>query len=106
MAGVKKSFEFQQLIVGVSSRDVHNALYVCWIIGSEHLYNRLESLYVNNPLSVRQDVSRGCTDSATNPQGMLAHVYSLIRSNKQHRRAFLKALLRYFEDYEVRSTLR
>lgn len=62
MAGVKKSFKFQQVTAG--------------------------------------DVVRGCTDNATNPQSVLAHTYSLIRSNKQNRRAFLRALLRHFEDYE------
>ena len=48
-----------------------------------------------------QGVVRGHTDSVTSPQSLLGHVYSLIRSNKQHRRAFLRALLRHFENYEV-----
>ena len=51
--------------------------------------------------SLHQGVVRGHTDSATSPQSLLGHVYSLIRSNKQHRRAFLRALLRHFENYEV-----
>ena len=53
-----------------------------------------------------QEVPRGyCCDSLGNQSSLLAHVYSLVRSTKQHRRAFLRALLRYFEDYEVFLTL-
>ena len=52
--------------------------------------------------SLDQGMVRGHTDSATSPQSLLGHVYSLIRSNKQHRRAFLRALLRHFENYEVK----
>ena len=49
-----------------------------------------------------QDTCRGYnTDNLGNHLSYLSHIYSLVRSTKQHRRAFLKALLRYFEDYEV-----
>ena len=48
-----------------------------------------------------QDLVRGCTEHPNAPQSVLAHVYTLVRSNKQHRRAFLKAVLRHFEELEV-----
>ena len=41
---------------------------------------------------------RGVVDQSTSH---LAHLYSLVRSTKTQRRAFLRALLRHFEDYEV-----
>ncbi|XP_065906128.1 nipped-B-like protein [Dysidea avara] len=47
---------------------------------------------------IASDVVRGCTGQSTNPHCKIAHLYSLIRSHKQHRRAFLKSLLRHFED--------
>ncbi|CAI8012871.1 Nipped-B-like protein [Geodia barretti] len=47
--------------------------------------------------------ARGFTEVGSSPTALLAHLYSLLRSNKQHRRAFLRALLRYFEDYERNS---
>ncbi len=54
-----------------------------------------------------QDIPRGYySDSLGNQSSLLAHVYSLVRSTKQHRRAFLRALLRYFEDYEVHLTVK
>ena len=46
---------------------------------------------------------RGCDGSSTSQHSKLAHVYTLIRSHKQQRRAFLKSLLRHFEDIKVRS---
>jgi cohesin loading factor subunit SCC2 len=46
------------------------------------------------------DEARGYLESGSSPAALLSHLYSLIRSNKQHRRALLRALLRYFEDYE------
>eukprot|EP00731_Ephydatia_muelleri_P018474 Em0011g514a len=49
------------------------------------------------------DLVRGCTEHPTASQSVLAHVYTLVRSNKQHRRAFLKALLRHFEELEKTS---
>ena len=49
-----------------------------------------------------KDTVRGCTGLSTTPHSKLAHVYTLIRSHKQQRRAFLKSLLRHFEDIKVR----
>ncbi|XP_064386068.1 nipped-B-like protein isoform X2 [Halichondria panicea] len=47
------------------------------------------------------EVPRGfANDSVGSQLGLLGHVYTLLRSNKQHRRAFLRSLLRHFEDYE------
>ena len=49
-----------------------------------------------------QDAARGfVTDSIGNSSSLLSHIYLLARSNKQHRRVLLKAMLRHFEDYEV-----
>lgn len=49
-----------------------------------------------------QDGARGYgTDSLGNSSSLLSHIYILTRSNKQHRRVLLRAILRHFEDYEV-----
>ena len=51
--------------------------------------------------SLAQTEARGFMEQNSSHTSLLAHVYSLVRSNKQHRRAMLRAVLRYFEDYEV-----
>ena len=83
MAGVKKSYMFHSLLFGVRS---------------EYSLCSLSQL----TLSLIQREARGFTEVGSSLTALLAHLYSLLRSNKQHRRAFLRALLRYFEDYEVR----
>ena len=90
MAGVKKSFAFQRVVAGV------------WVLllplGCFDIYHYYLAM---------QEIPRGYyCDSLGNQSSLLAHVYSLVRSTKQHRRAFLRALLRYFEDYEVHLTIK
>ena len=48
-----------------------------------------------------QDVARGYSECQSAFQSLLGHVYNLVKSNKQNRRAFLKSLLRHFDEYEV-----
>ena len=67
--------------------------YLKWCFGSHSL-----------PLILcLQDGARGYSnDSVGNSASLLSHIYLLARSNKQHRRVLLRALLRHFEDYEVK----
>lgn len=48
-----------------------------------------------------KDVVRGSSDSSGSQVSLLSHLYTLMRSSKSQRRAFLKLILRHFEDYEV-----
>ena len=102
MAGVKKSYTFHRLLFGVSfgvrillTLSVH--LFVCYYSS----VGEVNSVVKVGVVMLVQGEARGFTEVGSSPTALLAHLYSLLRSNKQHRRAFLRALLRYFEDYEV-----
>ena len=105
MAGVKKSYTFHRLLFGVSfGVRILLTLRVHLFVGGVCLYSsvgEVNSVVKVGVVMLIQGEARGFTEVGSSPTALLAHLYSLLRSNKQHRRAFLRALLRYFEDYEV-----
>ena len=52
-----------------------------------------------------QSSPRGCTEHGPNVSSasLLSHLYMLLRSSRPQRRAFLKAVLKPFEDYDQTS---
>lgn len=84
VTGVKKAYQFQQLIAEVAI--------------NYDMYSYCTCLHV-----FLQLVVRGCTDPARGggiPASLLSHIYTLVRSSKPQRRAFLKAVLKPFEDFD------
>ena len=102
MAGVKKSYTFHRLLFGVSfgGNSTQCTLVCRWRL-SLLKCGGVNSVVKVGVVMLVQGEARGFTEVGSSPTALLAHLYSLLRSNKQHRRAFLRALLRYFEDYEV-----
>ena len=64
-------------------------------------YSVLPRLFLYFFLLCLQDSARGCADAVGGQVSLLARLYTLVRSSKPQRRAFLKIFLRHFEDYEV-----
>ena len=47
---------------------------------------------------------RGCSEDMSDPESMIAHVYTLLRSSKQKRRPFLRTIINQFTDRVGTST--